>query len=191
MKLYGSKPSPYVRRLRLLMAEIEHEFVVVDIYAPKDRAMLKKHNPTLKIPMLDDNTQIVLDSRVIFNYLADKGLVESINVEQENLLTEVDAAGDSFVQMFLLKRSGIDTEADALYFKLQRERIEAVFEHLEHMVNTQAFKEWHFLCMSLFALIDWLAFRELFELSSYPNLMDFHQRCLSIESVQQTDPRKD
>lgn len=28
IKLYGSKPSPYVRRLRLLLRKIEHQFVV-------------------------------------------------------------------------------------------------------------------------------------------------------------------
>ncbi|MFC4700905.1 glutathione S-transferase family protein [Glaciecola siphonariae] len=189
MKLYGSKPSPYVRRLRMLMAKLDFEFVVVDVYAPADRAMLVKHNPTLKIPMLDDNGQIVLDSGVIYQYLASKGQADALSVAQQNHLSAIEAATDSFVNLFLLKRSNVDTDQDALYFRLQRERIAAVFDSLESAIESKDFARWDFLTMTLFALLDWIIYRELYKMDNYPKLCAFVDRYARHEDVISTDPR--
>jgi glutathione S-transferase len=171
------------------MDELEHEFIVVDVYAKSDRAMLLKHNPTLKIPMLDDNGQIVLDSRVIFQYLVTKGDAKGLSLAQQNLLSQIDAAGDSLVNLFLLGRSDIDTTADKLYFRLQHERLEAVFTSLERAVISPEFAHWDFLSMSLFALLDWVVFRALYEISAYPNLVAFHAEQSTRQACQSTDPR--
>lgn len=189
MKLYGSKPSPYVRRLRMLMAALDYEFILVDVYAPEDREMLVKQNPTLKIPMLDDDGQVMLDSRMIYQYLLEKGHVAGLDLTQQNLLTSIDAANDSFVNLFLLHRSDINTAQDKLYFKLQHERITAVFAHLEQMVQTSAFAQWNFLGMSLFALLDWIIFRSLYDMKTYPNLTAYHQEQAMREECIATDPR--
>ncbi|MGK0373445.1 MAG: glutathione S-transferase, partial [Glaciecola sp.] len=54
MQLFGSTTSPYVRRLRLYMQDLPHDFVLVDIFNSRDRAEIQSDNPTLKIPMLKD-----------------------------------------------------------------------------------------------------------------------------------------
>jgi glutathione S-transferase len=72
LKLYGSTTSPYVRRIRMLLANVEHDFISMQIFAGDDRAHLMSKNPTLKIPMLEDGEDIIFDSRVIFRYLTEK-----------------------------------------------------------------------------------------------------------------------
>ncbi|MDX1392334.1 MAG: glutathione S-transferase family protein, partial [Rheinheimera sp.] len=70
MKLYGSQTSPYVRRIRLLLAQAPHEFINLNIFADADRQTLASINPTLRIPMLEDDEKIIFDSGVIYRYLA-------------------------------------------------------------------------------------------------------------------------
>lgn len=189
MKLYGSKPSPYVRRLRLFMANIEYEFVEVDVYAPKDRAMLLSYNPTLKIPMLLDAEQVILDSGVIYQYLVQQQNAGAISLSQQNLLSAIDAANDSFVHLFLLQKSGVENMPDKLFFKLQNERILAVFQHLNKAVSGPDFEHWDYLSISLFAMLDWINFRSLYDFTDYSELTAFHKKHRTRPEVIATDPR--
>ena len=70
MKLIGSHASPYVRKVRIALAEkrIEYEFVLDNPHAPDSVA--SQYNPLGKIPVLvtDDGTP-VYDSSVIVEYL--------------------------------------------------------------------------------------------------------------------------
>ena len=70
MKLIGSETSPFVRKVRIVLAEkrIECKFVLVDVSAPD--SPVPDYNPLGKIPVLvtDDGTPIY-DSSVIVDYL--------------------------------------------------------------------------------------------------------------------------
>lgn len=73
MKLIGSLTSPYVRKVRIVMAEkkLDYQFVVEDVWS-SDAIM--KMNPLGKVPCLvmegqDTITGSVFDSRVIVEYL--------------------------------------------------------------------------------------------------------------------------
>lgn len=189
MKLYGSTTSPYVRRLRVWMEDIAHEFVDINIYSPEGRDILLSINPALKIPMLVDNGQPVFDSRVIFSYLNSKLNKEVCPVTDENLITLVNAANDSFVEMFLLTRSGIDTSVDALFFNLQRERIATSLKELDQQAAAGHLNDWNFAAICLYCLIDWTLFRELQDYSALPNLKSFHERHAGKAILAATDPR--
>ena len=189
MILIGSTTSPYVRRLRMWMADIEHTFEEVDIFNSADRSRLVGKNPTLKVPMLDDDGQIVLDSGVIFRYLTAKLNKEPLSWKQENLMTLIDSANDSLVQIFLLSRSDIDTSADKLYFRLQRERFDVVFGELDKAVADGEFSNWDFASISLFCLLDWVQFRARYDFSGLPNLVNFHSTCTQSDQAISTDPR--
>jgi glutathione S-transferase len=70
MKLIGSLTSPYVRKVRIVLAEkkIDYEFVVDN---PWDAATeVPQHNPLGKVPVLlmEDGSPLI-DSRVIVDYL--------------------------------------------------------------------------------------------------------------------------
>jgi len=70
MKLIGSLTSPYVRKVRVVMAEkkLEYELVLEDVWA--DDTQIQAHNPLGKVPclLMDDNGSL-FDSRVIVEYL--------------------------------------------------------------------------------------------------------------------------
>src|SRR5690606_3123868 len=70
MKLIGSLTSPYVRKVRVVMAEkkLEYDFVVEDVWAQDTSIQI--HNPLGKVPclLMDDNGSL-FDSRVIVEYL--------------------------------------------------------------------------------------------------------------------------
>lgn len=70
MKLLGSLTSPYVRKVRVVMAEkkLDYEFILEDVWAANSEIL--KHNPIGKIPcLLMDDQGSLFDSRVIVEYL--------------------------------------------------------------------------------------------------------------------------
>ena len=70
MKLFGSLTSPYVRKVRVVMAEkkLEYELVIDDVWS--EATQVQQHNPLGKVPCLvmDDGGSL-FDSRVIVEYL--------------------------------------------------------------------------------------------------------------------------
>lgn len=189
MKLIGSTTSPYVRRLRMWMTGLEHDFEQVDIFNSADRARLVSTNPTLKVPMLEDDSKTIFDSGAIYRYLCDKLAHEKLTWQQTNLLTLIDSANDSLVQIFLLSRSDIDTSADKLYFRLQRERFDVIFAELNKAVEAGEFETWNYASVSLFCLLDWALFRERYDFSGLAGLVSFHRHASKRDDAMATDPR--
>lgn len=189
MKLIGSTTSPFVRRLRLFLADHEYEFISLDIFSEQDRKFLTQNNPTLKVPALIDDEQCIYDSRVIYRYLAQKFKMEKISWEQENLLTLIDAANDSFVTLLLTDRSGIDNQQDVLFFNLQNERVEKLLTVLADEVSKGEFTTWHYPAICLFCLLDWVIFRNLYEVNKFPHLIEFWQQAKNNAMVSESDPR--
>ena len=128
MKLLGSTTSPFVRRIRLYMidkglSDNAFEFINLDIFNAQDRAYLTENNPAQKIPVLLDADNVINDSGVIYRYLTQKFNQPVLTWQQENLLTEIDAANDAMVSILLLMRSGVDIKQDALFFNLQKQQL--------------------------------------------------------------------
>ena len=70
MKLIGSLGSPYVRKVRVVLAEkkLEYQFELENVWAP-DTA-ISKLNPLGKVPSLVmDDGSVMIDSRVMVEYL--------------------------------------------------------------------------------------------------------------------------
>jgi glutathione S-transferase len=194
LTLYGSTTSPYVRRLRIWLANTEHQFVNLQIFEEQDRQTLAAKNPTMKIPMLEDEVdgkaQVIFDSRVIYRYLTDKFSDPLLSWEQENQLTLVDSANDSLVQMFILSNSDIQPDEDKLFFKLQKERVNAVLVQLNDMVARQQFASWNYPAVCLYCLIDWIEFRNLHNMQGLTDLLAFHDDNAQRIEDTATDPRK-
>ncbi len=189
MKLYGSQTSPYVRRIRLLLADTPHEFINLNIFAGADRDILLSLNPTLRIPMLDDNGQLIFDSGVIYRYLAPKLSLTPLSWYQENQLTVINAVNDSLVMLLQCSRSGFDTNDDKLFFNLQRERVATSLFVLEQQAANGEFANWDYIAMALYSLTDWVMFRELIELDDYPALLAFTAQNNRQPAVADSDPR--
>ncbi len=70
MKVIGSRPSPYTRKVRVVMAEkrIDAEFVEDDVWSAATK--VTEFNPLTKVPVLIMDDDITLyDSRVIVEFL--------------------------------------------------------------------------------------------------------------------------
>jgi glutathione S-transferase len=193
MKLLGSTTSPFVRRLRLYSVQLNitnFDFVNLDIFASsEDRQLLTEKNPAQKVPALLDEDQCISDSRVIFRYLSQKYQQPSLTWPQENLLTVIDAANDSLISLFLLKRSGLDTSEDRFFFNLQHERVEKTFLALDQAAKNGEFEQWHYPAICLYCLLDWVEFRQLYDFSSLTDLVEFHRINTNNDDVKETDPR--
>jgi glutathione S-transferase len=189
MQLYGSQSSPFVRRLRLLLAGQSYEFVSMNIFESVDREKLIKLNPARKVPMLQDGEQVIFDSGVIYRYLSAKFGFTPLSWDEENTLTLINAVNDSLVEVLLCQRSGFDTNDNKLFFNLQRERSEAVLKVLEQKAQAGEFLQWNYLAMSLFALLDWAEFRKLIDLTAFSALNTFVAQAQQHNGVSDSDPR--
>ncbi|GAB4089257.1 glutathione S-transferase [Hydrogenophaga soli] len=70
MKLIGSLTSPYVRKVRVVMAEkkLDYQFIQEDVWAADTQ--MDRYNPLGKVPCLVmEGGEAVFDSRVIVEYL--------------------------------------------------------------------------------------------------------------------------
>ena len=70
MKLIGSTSSPYVRKVRVVLAEkkLDCGFVTEDVWAPE--TSIAESNPLGKVPcLIMEGSEAIYDSRVIVEYL--------------------------------------------------------------------------------------------------------------------------
>lgn len=190
LTLIGSQTSPYVRRIRLLLVEHPYHFQQVNIFDPGDRSRINIINPLKLIPILKDNDQVILDSREIFYYLAkEKKLHPQLSWDQGNILTIIDGVNDSLISLLLLKRSGNEFSSPHIFFDAQIARIKDGLIFLEKEIETDHFRDWNYLSMSLFSLIDWIEFRELWKIQDIPKLLQWKKSQLKYSGITETDPR--
>ncbi len=70
MKLIGSSSSPYVRKVRITMAEkkLDYQYVTDNVWSPESR--ISESNPLGKVPcLIMEGGEALFDSRVIVEYL--------------------------------------------------------------------------------------------------------------------------
>ncbi|QEI07906.1 glutathione S-transferase [Pigmentiphaga aceris] len=70
MKLIGSLTSPFVRKVRIVLAEkrLDYRFELEDVWA--DDSQIQQFNPLGKVPVLiTDDGSAIFDSRVIVEYV--------------------------------------------------------------------------------------------------------------------------
>jgi glutathione S-transferase len=107
MKLIGSLTSPYVRKVRIVMAEkkLDYQFVLEDVWGSD--AILAS-NPLGKVPCLVmEGGEAVFDSRVIVEYLDARSPLARLIPEPNRERTEVrtwEALADGIVDASILAR---------------------------------------------------------------------------------------
>ncbi|MGB0454296.1 MAG: glutathione S-transferase family protein [Bacteriovoracaceae bacterium] len=183
MILYGTIYSPYVRRVRLYMAEMDYKFETLDGVDDEDFLM---RSPIQKVPLLEDGKQQIYDSRLIYNYLREKHDREQLSWDDENFLTIINEATDALLTLLQLDRSGI--KDDSLeYRKKTIHRTEVLYDFLEQQVDS-FIDDWEFPQMALLSLLEWAKFRGLKNYEDYQNLMKFVEAHQLRSGVKQTAP---
>jgi glutathione S-transferase len=107
MKLIGSLTSPYVRKVRIVMAEkkLDYQLELEDVWASNS---ILKSNPLGKVPCLVmDGAEAVFDSRVIVEYVDTLSPVGKLIPERGRERTEVrtwEALADGVAEAAILAR---------------------------------------------------------------------------------------
>src|SRR5258708_23096810 len=131
MKLIGSRNSPYVRKVRVLLAEknLPFEFVEEDVW--KADTSMARYNPLIKVPALVlDDGESIYDSVVITEYLdtlpgtrfIPAAAVERARVRRDEALG--DGISDAGITIFL-ERKREAARQDPAWIARQREKVEA------------------------------------------------------------------
>ncbi len=108
MKLIGSATSPYVRKVRIVMAEkkLDYQLVMEDVWAAN--TTIGTSNPLGKVPCLVmEGGEAVFDSRVIVEYLDTLSPVGKLIPSQGRERAEVktwEALADGLVDAAILAR---------------------------------------------------------------------------------------
>lgn len=107
MKLLGSPASPYVRKVRIVMAEkkLDYRFEVADVWGSDE---ILASNPLGKVPCLVmEGGEAVFDSRVIVEYLDARSPLARLIPETNRERTEVktwEALADGMLDALILAR---------------------------------------------------------------------------------------
>jgi glutathione S-transferase len=107
MKLIGSLTSPYVRKVRIVMAEkkLDYQFELEDAW---NSDAIVKSNPLGKVPCLVmEGGEAVFDSRVIVEYLDTRSPVSRLIPEASRERTEVrtwESLADGLLDAAILAR---------------------------------------------------------------------------------------
>ena len=108
MKLIGSNTSPYVRKVRVVMAEkkLDYDYLLEDVWT--STTGISQYNPLGKVPCLVlENGEVISDSRVIVEYfdtLSPVGkLIPTVGRERAEVKTW-EALADGVLDAALLAR---------------------------------------------------------------------------------------
>src|SRR6266446_3787795 len=136
MKLYGTTTSPFVRRVRVVAAEVGEPIELVNTAPDAGQVALREVSPIRKVPVaiLPVDTGVgraLFDSRAIIEWLeVHRGWPGPRDPWREsNLINAIDAALDATIQLFYLRRDGVAIDGTP-YAKRQLERADAIFEWL-------------------------------------------------------------
>lgn len=171
--LYGSQTSPFVRRIRMILENQPYEFKEVNIFDSEEGIKFNKINPINQLPVLTDGDQVIWDSRQIFNYLNLNHKLFNLDWNDENLLTAIEGAMNSSINLMMMKRSGMNIEEQFMFINRQKERVESVLDYLKPHIENRFLKEWDFHAMTLYCFLDWAIFRNMIDISKRPECQKF------------------
>jgi glutathione S-transferase len=135
VKLYGTITSPYVRRVRVVAAEIGEPIELVDTAPDAGQAQLRAVSPIWKVPVADvGGGRIIYDSRVIVDWMTTTRGWGAMAPPRDrwreaNLLSAIEGALDSVISLFYLRRENAPIEG-LPYTAKQTARAAAIFDWL-------------------------------------------------------------
>ncbi len=188
MQLLGSITSPFVRRIRMLLAKQnrEYEFVAINVYEPADQQRLAKYSPAMRVPVLVDGDQAIWDSALICEHLNDR----AEDLATKKILVLINEANDAGVTLFQFQKFGMGH--DSTYAQHCQRRLQTILTYLDQhpLLQQQNIHDWQTPQMWLYAMLDWLKFREVIDWQAHhPQLVKFYQQHANRAEVLTTNPR--
>lgn len=181
MKLYGTLTSPYVRRVRVVASALGVPYVRIDTRSEEGQAALRAVTPLWKVPTAEIDGQIIFDSRAIVEYLLRTRGHEPIRpvtqhgfIHESNFTQVVDGALDAGIRRFYLEQD--DAEIQAPYLDKEKARVASAMAWIDARVHGPWVTDepgFGFGELVLYTALDWMRFREVYDLSQHPNLVEF------------------
>jgi glutathione S-transferase len=203
MKLIGATTSPYVRKVRIVMAEkkLDYQFVLEDVWSA-DTAIMQS-NPLGKVPCLVmEGGEALFDSRVIVEYLDTLSpvgkLIPALGRERAEIKTW-EALADGVLDASILARlertwkHRQDSERSQAWIDRQLDKVQASLRAMSQGLADKPFCGGiHFTLADIATgcALGYLDFRfpEIDWRGPHPNLAKLHDKLMQRPSFQDTRP---
>lgn len=190
MKLYGTTTSPFTRRVAIVAAEVGEPVEWVNTATEAGQALLREVSPIRKVPVatLDDRT--VFDSRAIAQLLIATrgygGIAPAADPwEEQNALNAIDAAIDSMIQLFYLRRDGVAIDGN-IFAQRHLDRTDAIIAWLGNHLTADRFG---LAELSVICALDWMEFRKAYPIERAAALAPIRDAWRDRPSIAATVPR--
>ena len=203
MKLIGSTTSPYVRKVRIVMAEkkLDYQFLLDNVWSADTR--IAASNPLGKVPCLVmEGGEAVFDSRVIVEYLDTLSpvgkLIPSTGRERAEVKTW-EALADGLLDAAILVRlentfeGRKPSERSQAWIDRQMDKVHASLKAMAQGLGDKPFCSGIHLSLSDIAVgcaLGWLEFRfpDIGWRAEYPNLAKLTDKLAQRASFADTAP---
>lgn len=201
MKLIGSTTSPYVRKVRIVLAEkrMECDFVREDVWSPD--TSISQMNPLGKVPVLvlDDGTSLY-DSRVIVEYLDARAPTAKLIPDENRDRAEVktweslaDGTNDAAVAMLLEGKRDPAVQQQG-WIDRQRTKVDRALAEMSRALGKNAWchgKSFSLADVATGVALGYLVFRfpQIEWQQQYPNLLAHYNKLMERESFRGTVPQ--
>jgi glutathione S-transferase len=204
MKLIGALSSPYVRKVRMVLAEkkLDYQFMPENVWS--DHTQIAASNPLGKVPcLIMEGGESVFDSRVIVEYidtLSPVGkLIPAAGRERAEVKTW-EALADGLLDASILARlestwaGRSETERSAAWIARQMEKVNLALQAMERGLGDKAFCSGVHLSLSDIAVVcalGYLDFRfpHIDWRTPCPNLHKLHDKMALRTSFIDTQPQ--
>lgn len=201
MKLLGTPPSPFTRKVRIVLAEkkIDCEFVVETPYG--EASAIPAHNPLGKVPvLLLDEGQALYDSRVIVEFLDSVSPISRLIPANNRERFEVrrwEALADGVTDAAILARienQRGDGERSQAWIDRQMGKVRAGIDAMEKDLGDTTWctgNSYNLADIAVGTCLGWLDFRfpQLGWRDDHPNLAQLVARVGERQSFIDTVPR--
>ncbi len=201
MKLIGSLASPYVRKVRVVMAEkkLEYALILDNVWSPD--STIQQSNPLGKIPcLLMEDGGAMFDSRVIVEYLDTLTPVGKLippngreRAEVKSWEALADGISDAAILIRLEKTTRPENLQSASWIDRQMGKVRAGLKSMSGGLGESAYCSGNHLTLadiSVTCTLGWLLFRfpEIDWRGDYPNLAKLYDKVSERQSFKDTMP---
>ena len=202
MKLIGSTTSPYVRKVRIVMAEkkLDYQFALEDVWSAE--TAIAESNPLGKVPCLVmEDGGAVFDSRVIVEYLDTLTPVGKLIPASGRERAEVkcwealaDGLADAAILMRLEQTQRKDNERSDAWMERQRRKVDASIAAMSTGLGDSTWcngSHYSLADIAVGCALDWVAFRfpDIAWRDEYPNLPRLTDKLAERPSFRETVPK--
>jgi glutathione S-transferase len=202
MKLIGSLVSPYVRKVRVVMAEkkLDYQLILEDVWSPD--TLIQQSNPLGKVPcLLMEDGGAMFDSRVIVEYLDTLTPVGKLipphgreRAEVKSWEALADGVSDAAILVRLEKTQRPEKLRSDAWVARQMEKVNAGLAAMSSGLGDASFCSGNHLTLadiSVACTLGWLSFRfpEISWREDYVNLSKLFDKLAERPSFKDSLPQ--